>query len=68
MDVELGRIPRDNLTENMFSAPALGQVWKKGQGPLWRFDIKAQILEKTRTTASPNGSLLQVRATNGVLS
>ena len=42
--------------EFILPAPALGQLWKKGQGPLWHFDIKAQTLEKKRTTASPNGS------------
>ena len=33
-----------NRQNSILPAPALGQVWNKGQGPLWRSDIRAQLL------------------------
>ena len=30
-------------SECIFPGQALGQVWKKGQGPLWRSDTSAQL-------------------------
>lgn len=43
-------------THSIFPAPALGQAWKKRQGPLWRPNTRAQLYEgRKRTKACPNG-------------
>ena len=57
---ELGTVVR--TSECILPAPVLGQVWKKGQGPFWRPNIRAQLHEgQKRTKACPNGRVKRVQ-------